>query len=567
MYNNGNGGGNNGNNGGNGYNGNGGGWGGRSNGPQCYKCGKYCHIARECWAKRGRPSQQDDEVHLFVRDLMKEREEKHKREEEEEKQRLKLEKEKKRELDLATRTEEMRLQLQAEIAEKWRKQQEEAAEKIKAASEATVGQKGPKSPDCPKISRRSKGIKKSNEKRNDSKARRRKKEIKRPVVTSSSETDDDSATDSDRSSDSDRELLKMIKRLRESKMKNKIKKLKAHAVNISKKNPSSTWEKGECSKRSSSPVATPGEEAEPRTPLTKGFKGVAAGSSQEGMMDYTLSVMKQLSAKKVSELKEMCEKRGIKPAKKDEMGLHGESVASVERRIATCTVLLGLGGELSWLGKYLDKMDVPDATLDLKTRGTYVIVSPWSKRVYVGYTAQPILHRWRQHLAATNSKALGKAPQLYRWMRRFGVGNFVVLPIRHTTEEDDAAFEKYLIRDLSPSLNMVGAGGKASKRARRRRGRRERKGRSSRSLGQTVVRLRAGGVGRTSFLNWLEEKAILKEGDIDIEFHAGCSWSDGWSNIVASFGDSIVLSEGKRVLLRDCKMVFQSGAAVKLAKI
>ncbi|GBG64712.1 hypothetical protein CBR_g46255 [Chara braunii] len=320
MYNNGNGGGNNGNNGGNGNNGNGGGWGGRSNGPQCYKCGKYGHIARECWMKKGRPAQQDDEVHLFVRDLMKEREEKRKREEEEEKQRLKVEKERKRELDLARRTEEMRLQLQAEIAEKWRKQQEEAAEKIKAVNATVVEGKGPKSPKSPKTLPKSKSIRRSKEKRNDTKTRRRKMEVRRLVVTSSSsETDEDSSMDSDGSTDSDRGALKIIKKLREAKKKNKGKKSKANTVRTNKKDPPRTWEKGECSKRSYTPVSTLGDDAEPKTPLTKGYKGIAAGCSQEAMVDYTLSVMKQLSSKKVSELKEMCEKHSIKPAKKDEM--------------------------------------------------------------------------------------------------------------------------------------------------------------------------------------------------------------------------------------------------------
>ncbi|GBG91514.1 hypothetical protein CBR_g52548 [Chara braunii] len=295
MYNNGNGGGNYGNNGGNGNNGNGGAGGGRTNGLQCYECGKFGHIARDCWAKRGRSAQQDDEVNLFVRDLMKEREEKRKREEEEEKLRLKLEKVRKRELDLARRTEEMQLQLQAEIAEKWRKQQEEAAEKIKAAASVVGDGKGPMSPRSPKISPKSKGIQRGKEKKKPTGSSKRRKEVGRLVVmSSSSEIEESSTSSSDDSTDSEGETLKVIRRLREVKRKTKSKKKKANTKKESRKAPSTVQERGECSKRSYTPVSTPGNDAEPKTPLTKGYKGIAAGCSQEGMIDYTLSVMKQL---------------------------------------------------------------------------------------------------------------------------------------------------------------------------------------------------------------------------------------------------------------------------------
>ncbi|GBG62859.1 hypothetical protein CBR_g34230 [Chara braunii] len=263
-------------------------------------------------SNRSRPAQQEDEIQIFVRDLMKEREEKRKRDEEEEKRLAKEEKEKRWELDMARRTEEMRLQLQAKIADKWKKQQEQAMEKAKVTSQAED------KATSPKISPKSKAVTKAKEK---TKRSSKKKKMKTRVVESSSSLSDteESTSTTEDSSDTEEEALRLVRLLREEKRKTKMKKRQIRKK-TSKKNSTGTYERGECSKKSDTPTPpTKNRGLEPETPLTKGYKGISASCSQEGLVDYTLSVMKQYSGKKVSQLKEICEKHGIKPARKEDM--------------------------------------------------------------------------------------------------------------------------------------------------------------------------------------------------------------------------------------------------------
>ncbi|GBG93375.1 hypothetical protein CBR_g67396 [Chara braunii] len=308
-----------GNNGGNmdtggmGGNGNNGNWGGRHGGPICYECGKTGHIARDCWSKRGKLVPQDDEIHIFVRDLMKDKEEKRKREEEEERQRAKEEKERKKELDMARRTEEIRMQLQAEIAEKWRRQQEEAAEK---ARETKTEMK------CtsPKISLASKTAMKTKERKKKMKKPTKKKKGKKRILVSSSESGEESSeSTSEVSSDTKEEALRLVKVLRERKQKVKSRRRQTKKKG-SRRTPTRTYGKGEMSKKSTTPISpTRTGGLESRTPLSAGYKGISAGCSQEGFVDYTFAVMKQYSTKNVPNLKEICDKYGIKATRKDEM--------------------------------------------------------------------------------------------------------------------------------------------------------------------------------------------------------------------------------------------------------
>ncbi|GBG64732.1 hypothetical protein CBR_g46278 [Chara braunii] len=213
---------------------------------------------------------------------------------------------------MTRRTEEMRLQLQAEITDKWKKQQEQAMEKAKVASQAED------KATSPKISPKSKAVTKAKEK---TKRSSKKKKMKTRVMKSSSSlshTEESTSTTED-SSDTEEEALRLVRLLREEKRKTKIKKRQIRKK-TSKKNSTGTYERGECSKKSDTPTPpTKNGGLEPETPLSKGCKGISASCSQEGLVDYTLSVMKQYSGKKVSQLKEICEKHGIKPARKEDM--------------------------------------------------------------------------------------------------------------------------------------------------------------------------------------------------------------------------------------------------------
>ncbi|GBG80908.1 hypothetical protein CBR_g31464 [Chara braunii] len=57
----------------------------------------------------------------------------------------------------------------------------------------------------------------------------------------------------------------------------------------------------------------------PKTPMEKGYKGLAAKCSREGIIDYCLSTQKILSSKKAFLLRKICQKKGIRYTKKPEI--------------------------------------------------------------------------------------------------------------------------------------------------------------------------------------------------------------------------------------------------------
>ncbi|GBG65708.1 hypothetical protein CBR_g52009 [Chara braunii] len=224
-------------------------------------------------------------------------------------------------------------------------------------------------------------------------------------------------------------------------------------------------------------------------------------------------------------------------------------------------------GEIRWLTKYLDKAESTENLLELRSGGTYVIVSPWPKRMYVGCTTRPIIHRWREHVAAANSNSRGKAPQLYRWMRTFGVDRFVVVPIRHMTEQDDFVFERYLICDLCPSLNTLGTSRRRSMKTRKRSGRRERNKRGHKTTGTSVVTFKTAGGVRTSILNWLEEKKDTSGERLEVEFLPGRHWADDWKKLEAKYGAFEILIGGRNMTFKKSKKMCQSGGIAIFLKI
>ncbi|GBG58787.1 hypothetical protein CBR_g187 [Chara braunii] len=230
------------------------------------------------------------------------------------------------------------------------------------------------------------------------------------------------------------------------------------------------------------------------------------------------------------------------------------------------TMLLGIRGEITWLKKYMDKVDVDESTLDLQTGGTYIIASPWAKRVYVGCTAILILQRWREHVHTATSDSRGKASQLYRWMRTFGIDKFVIIPVRHTAKADDFVFEQYLIRDLSPSLNTKGTRGRGVK-SRKRKGKRERKKRGGEAVRKSVVAFTTAEGKRTSLLNWLREKSEKPSERTEVAFTAGEQWTDGWKQISKLFGMSEVEVNGRALLLKQVRQVCQNGGKMMFVRL
>ncbi|GBG87724.1 hypothetical protein CBR_g45878 [Chara braunii] len=239
----------------------------------------------------------------------------------------------------------MNLQLQAEIAEKWRKRQEEATEKAKAVEKMREREKTEmvvknvslkiSSKISPKISPKDKISKKGKSKKKKAMRHNTKRRASKRVVdmSTSSDSDDTSSSDFEDLSDTEEEALRVIRLLRQEKKRTKSKKSTSRGrqarrtqntvVEIGddlRRAPIKTYERGECSKKSTTPTSP--ENAginEPRTLLESGYKGISAGCSREGFMDYSMAVMQEYSAKKVHQLQALCEKQGIKSTKKGDM--------------------------------------------------------------------------------------------------------------------------------------------------------------------------------------------------------------------------------------------------------
>ncbi|GBG82401.1 hypothetical protein CBR_g34777 [Chara braunii] len=207
------------------------------------------------------------------------------------------------------------------------------------------------------------------------------------------------------------------------------------------------------------------------------------------------------------------------------------------------------------------------ASLDLKEDGVYIVASPWSKKVYVGSTIRSTMQRWREHLSNADTEVIGSSPELYRWMRHYGPGNFVIIPVRHANEEDDRAFKRHLIQDFSPSHNTCNTSNRGTGKTRNRRkgkwerkrlktGQRERKG---------VVRFMHGRAyeRRVSLKTWLEEEWIKNtKGERRVQFHGGEIWWDGWREIKRLFGMTKVRINGRVKKLSTIKGELQQGLTV-----
>ncbi|GBG64936.1 hypothetical protein CBR_g48684 [Chara braunii] len=268
-------------------------------------------------------------------------------------------------------------------------------------------------------------------------------------------------------------------------------------------------------------------EDEPKIPMDNGHKGLAVKCSREGLIDYYLSTQKILSAKKATMLR-----------------------------------------KIQWLAKYLARSEIKTDMMDLKRAGVYIVASPWSKKVYVGSTIRSIMQRWREHLSNTDTEVIGSSPKLYRWMRHYGSDNFVIIPVRHASEEDDRAFERHLIRDFSPSLNTCNSNGQGGSKTRsRRKGKRERKRMRAgqRERVKSVVSFTEGNENerRVSLLTWLEgEWKKNSKGERRVVFQGGETWSDGWRKIKRLFGMTKVRISGRIKKLATSKAELQRGVTV-----
>ncbi|GBG93123.1 hypothetical protein CBR_g59257 [Chara braunii] len=277
-------------------------------------------------------------------------------------------------------TEEIRLQLEAGLEEKWRQQTKQAVEaaataKAKAEEARTRAEEANAKADeaqanfeKARIEKVRMSVRKARDTPADSSRKRVREYVSEEVTSADSDSDGDT-TDSDEELRRTIERLKMEKRARKSGKRGRPKKREDLA---NEKTPyktpdkiQSTTERGECSKgkaqtrcnredmedvlRNTNDIGCgfgePWDEInqcrgsprmggirfniprgddemradEPRTPIEKGQKGLAAKCSREGIIDYCLSTQKILSAKKASMLRKVCQKKGIRYTRKPEI--------------------------------------------------------------------------------------------------------------------------------------------------------------------------------------------------------------------------------------------------------
>ncbi|GBG89779.1 hypothetical protein CBR_g49630 [Chara braunii] len=293
----------------------------------CFNCGKVGHMARDCWSRQGRNMagpQGDPELEEIKEQFRQARKEKLEQEEmkkKEEEKRIREEEETRRNLDFARKAEEFKLQLRAELLKEWRKNHAEARKATETTGRSTREAKKKKK----KHQTEHGGQKRRRTRRN------RKWEDTSEDTDSSCSTDDDTLDDTTSESGSDGKRtrnktcvthetgkLKTIARTKGGKGKGKAKEVMT---------PVRIYEKGECSKARREPQGDEVEDTgtrsadgpEPKTPLTGGFKGLAAGCSQKGLIEYCISAHKIYSAKKADALRKICEQKGIKYTKKPEI--------------------------------------------------------------------------------------------------------------------------------------------------------------------------------------------------------------------------------------------------------
>ncbi|GBG60366.1 hypothetical protein CBR_g4324 [Chara braunii] len=220
----------------------------------------------------------------------------------EEERKAKEEDEIRRNQDFAQKAEEFRLQLRAEQLEEWRRTNSEAKEAVEKTRKSTQKHTG----------KSGSGTKRKIGQNRKKKVLESSSEESESENTSNEEVSDSSTSDSDTQGTRARVKARGKRTVKRSRRKAKPKKDKDKRPS-ERTPPSRVYKRGKSSKQL--PVRQedePGIDGEPQTPLTGNFKGLSAGCSQTGLIDYCISAHKIYSSKKADVLRKLCEQKGLK---------------------------------------------------------------------------------------------------------------------------------------------------------------------------------------------------------------------------------------------------------------
>ncbi|GBG79335.1 hypothetical protein CBR_g29485 [Chara braunii] len=580
---------------------NGGNYGGRQS-IECYTCGKIGHYSRDCWTKRGKNDDNEmEEMRQHYRQVIQEKREAEERRREEEQRRIQEENEKRQEHNLIRRTEEMRLQLEAGLEEKWRKQTKQA-EEAAAAAKAKAEEAKAKAEEAKAKAEEARARVEEQRMRsatgNCTPFRLKKRRIRGVALESGSEEDKAQGggdgiretvyeTESE-TTDSENELRRAIELLRKKKKKKKKKK-KASTVKrrlvkgkkeVSPVRNCTTTERGECSKKRQGTRNHVGNEddvlrnandigagfGEEKTNCTEeispmragGIKFNVTGANGENCGEEPRTPMdngyKGLPAK--------CSREGI-----IDYCLSTQKILSAKKAFLLRKICQKKGIQYTRKPEIIDVLAREQVMLAYEGFEEVEANVEDSKQttVRLGEGIKGSAGKGKVHVPRSSGKS-----SVSRVAR---MGSFVVIPIRHANETDDRAFEAHLIRDFSPNLNTCNTKGREMGTKRRvRKGRRERRRRigNEQPKVNNIVSFKIDGRGpsRVSFLSWLEEghKADTKK-ERRVIFQNGEIWADGWKRVKKLFGMTNVRLNRRLKKLHTAKRELQNGAEVTLVGI
>ncbi|GBG88945.1 hypothetical protein CBR_g48555 [Chara braunii] len=300
-----------------GYAGGGGRMGGGNN--ACLNCGKLGHMARDCWSRPGRNTggmQADlelEEMKEQFRLARKERLEQEEKKKKEEEKRIREEEEIMRNLDFARKAEEFKLQLRAELLDEWRKNQANAVK-----STENIGKSAKKTR---KKKKKRHLTEHGGQKKRRTRRKRRSSDSSEDSESSCSANDESITSEDSSGSDTSGKITRNKERMKRGtgnkRTKAKTKNSKGKGRIEEMRTPIRMYKKGESSRARKQPQAMeeemPGvkspDEVEPKTPLTGGYKGLAVGCSQKGLIEFCISAHKIYSAKKADKLRKICERK------------------------------------------------------------------------------------------------------------------------------------------------------------------------------------------------------------------------------------------------------------------